>query len=73
MAEELIEEFNTHAPDGRTVRLYVYQDIIHAGTFQDPHATIPGLKRIETEDGDAVNYIDEQTFTLVVTGETLKL
>lgn len=72
MDEQLIEEFNTRDPQGGVVRLYVYQQIIRAGTFQDPHATIPGLKRIETEDGDAVNFIDDQTFVRVATGKTLK-
>lgn len=73
MAEQLIEEFDTRASDGRMERLYVYQQIIDAGTLDDPHATIPGLKRIETADGHAVNFVDDQTFTLVSTGETLKL
>lgn len=70
--EKLIEQFDTRAASGQVVRLYVYQQIIDAGTFQNPNATIPGLKRIETEDGDGVNYVDPQTYLRVATGETLK-
>lgn len=70
--EELIEQFDTRAPSGNLVRLYVYQEMIDAGTFQNPNATIPGLKRVETEDGDGVNYVDAQTYLRVATGETLK-
>ncbi len=70
--EELVEQFDVHAPGGQLVRPYVYQEMIDAGTFQNPNATIPGLKRVETEDGDGVNYVDEQTYFRIATGETLK-
>ena len=72
MKEKLVEQFNTRNRAGDLVRLYVYQEFVDAGNFDNPHATLPGMKRIETEDGDYVNYVDDQTYTVVSTGETLK-
>ena len=72
MDEQLINEFDTRAPDGRTVRLFEYEEIVPAGNMKNPNATIPGLKRLETEDGQSVNFVDDRTFTLVATGETLE-
>jgi hypothetical protein len=63
--ERLIEEFDVRTDAGQILRLYVYQDIIDAGSHDDPHATLPGLKRIVTGNGDPVNLIDEETFDLV--------
>ncbi|MEQ1509030.1 MAG: hypothetical protein ABL909_01350 [Sphingopyxis sp.] len=71
MAEKLVEQFDTRKANGQVVRLYVYQDMINAGTSDDPHATIPGMKRIETGQGQYVNFIDENTFKIVATDETL--
>jgi hypothetical protein len=67
--QELVDEFDVRTDAGTIVRLYIFQDIIDAGTFQDPHATIRGLKRIVTEDGDAVNFIDENHFHIVARRE----
>ena len=72
MTERLIEQFNTRNDNGDLVRLSVYQQVIDAGHYKDPHATIPGVKRIVTEDGEHVNFVDDETFTVVSTGETLK-
>jgi hypothetical protein len=71
MAETLVEQFDTRKANGQVVRLYVYQDMIDAGTFDNPHATLPGMKRIVTSQGQHVNFIDENTFKIAVTDETL--
>ena len=71
MAEKLVEQFDARNANGQVYRLYVYQDIIDAGTFDDPHATLPGMKRIVTGQGQHVNFIDDNTFKIVATDETL--
>ena len=72
MNERLVEQFDAHVTSGNTVRLYVYQDFIDAGSYDNPNATIPGLKRLVTAEGKHVNYVDDNTFKIVGTGETLK-
>jgi hypothetical protein len=67
--EKLIDQFEVVTGKGQQVRLYVYQEVTPAGSFGDPHATIPGLKRIEDEEGNGVNYIDDVTYELVASGE----
>ena len=71
MTEKLVEQFDTRKTNGQVVSLYVYQDMIDAATMDDPHATLPGMKRIVTSLGQYVNFIDEKTFKIVVTDETL--
>ncbi|HEX8400310.1 MAG TPA: hypothetical protein VF628_01250 [Allosphingosinicella sp.] len=70
--EEFVEMIATRDDNGETTYLRVYQHVTPAGTFQDPHATIKGLKRIETEAGDAVNYINPETYKVVTTGNILR-
>jgi hypothetical protein len=71
MAEKLVEQFDTRKANGQVVRLYVYQDVIDAGTRDDSHATLLGMKRIVTGQGQHVNFIDVNTFKIVVTNEAL--
>ncbi|MEA3031179.1 MAG: hypothetical protein QOG13_2504 [Sphingomonadales bacterium] len=66
---ELIDEFDVRTETGQVLRLFEFQDIINAGTKDDPHATIPGMKSIVTEDGREVNFIDENTFHIVSRGQ----
>jgi hypothetical protein len=71
MAEKLVEQFDARKANGQVVRLHAYQDMIDAGTHDDPYATLPGMKRFETSQGQAVNFIDDNTFKIVVTDEIL--
>lgn len=66
---ELVDQFDVRTASGQIVRLYTYQDIIPAGSFGDPNATIRGLSHIVTEDGEAVNFIDHDNFHIVARGE----
>lgn len=65
---ELVDEFDVRTETGQVVRLFEFQDIINAGTKDDPHGTIRGLKTLVTEDGHAVNFVDENRFHLVARG-----
>ena len=71
MSEKLVEQIDTRKANGQVVRLYVYQDVIDAGSMDDPHATLLGMKRIVTGQGQNVNFIDDNTFKIVVTNEVL--
>ncbi len=71
--EKLIAEFDVITDSGEVVRLYVYQDIISAGHYGDPHATIPGLKRVVDEYGTGVNVNeDDGSFYLFSKGQTAR-
>lgn len=71
MRKELIDEFSVRDAAGEPFSLYVYQEIVYAGTFNDPNAEIRGLARIVTEEGDPVNDLENGKFLRVSTGETL--
>lgn len=60
--EELIEEIDCVDDHGRSQIVYVYEEIIPAGHFKDPHATIKGMKRAQLENGQPVNYRGEDGF-----------
>lgn len=72
MRDTLVERFKARAPSGEVVELRIYQEWIDASSFDDPHAKIPGMKRIVDEDGMGVNYIDDNHFHWVVRGVDLE-
>ena len=55
---------------GNQHRVYVNQEWIDASSM-DGEAKIPGLKTIRLRDGTPLNFVDDQTFKNVVTGELL--
>jgi hypothetical protein len=59
-----IDRFEAKAKDGTIYEIIAYQAMIDAGTDK-----IPGMKKLVTSDGLAVNYIDDQTFKIVATNE----
>lgn len=66
--DELIDEFDVTTEIGELRRLYVFQDIIPAGSFGDPHATVRGLMRVEDEEGYAVNVTVAGEYEIVALG-----
>jgi len=61
-----IERFEARSDDGAyETTIIIYQKIIDAGTMQNPHATILGLREAHTIDGSACNIIDDDTFEVV--------
>jgi hypothetical protein len=56
--------------DGRAEELTVLVEIIDAGTLNDPHAEIQGLKRICTAAGDPVNRLEKGRYETLA-GEIL--
>lgn len=64
--------FRARTESGKEYIIIQYQEFISAATFDNPHAEIPGLKRLSTSDGFSVNYIDPTTFKIIGTGETVR-
>jgi hypothetical protein len=60
--------------DGSIIQVEEYQEFIDVTSFSDSAKRwAPGMKRLELEDGSAVNFIDERTFEIVESGERLAL
>ena len=56
---------------GKEWLVYEIQEVIAAGHMKDPHATIDGMKRLETEQGYHVNFVSEEKFHIVNLGVDL--
>lgn len=70
--ERLMAVHSMRDSNGNLVDVDEYQELIAAGSFGNPNATIPGLKRLEiSSNGLAVNFLDEGNFQIVQTGEIL--
>ena len=69
--EKLVHEFEATDADGNVYSLRVYQKFIDVSTSQNVGAVVPGMKRIVTDDGMAVNRLSEGEYEVVVTGVVL--
>lgn len=58
--------------DGNEYLIDVYIEIVGAGSFENPNATIEGMRTLKTRDGDSVNYLDKGKYQLVQTGVILE-
>ena len=65
-----METLTLYGEDGTQHRAFVHQERIDASSM-DGVASIPGMKTIRLQDGTPLNYVDDQTFKNVVTGELL--
>jgi hypothetical protein len=59
-----------YGEDGTHYRALVHQGRIDTSSM-DGVSSIPGLKTIRLQDGTPLNYVDDETFKNVVTGELL--
>jgi len=66
--EQLVEQFRVRTERGEVETLRIYQQIIPAGSFGNPNATIKGMMRVEDEDGNGVNRIDDDSYEIVARG-----
>jgi hypothetical protein len=70
--EERIGGYVCKDERGNTVKVYEYQEMIDATAHGDAERKyLPGLKRLQLENGHAVNKIDDATLQVVATGEKL--
>jgi hypothetical protein len=67
-----IRRFFAVADDGTEYVIVEHQEIIDAAHHGDKRAGLPGMKRLATLDGRAVNYIDSETFQIVETDEIVR-
>lgn len=58
------DKFVVITDSGQKYLVYEYTDFIDADTFQNPKATIHGLKEFQTFDGMAVNFIEEGSYMI---------
>lgn len=68
---ELIETF-TAVDDNGNLQVEVWQDVIDAGHYDDPNASIRGLKSAIMVDGQRLNSVDDNTFRFVSGGKQIK-
>jgi hypothetical protein len=66
---KLVDRSVFQAEDGEHFEVLTYQDVIDAGTYDNPHATIDGLKWLELPSGEKLNYVDEDTVRFVHRGQ----
>lgn len=57
--------------DGALHEIDEIQEYVDASTYKG-EAWIEGLKRLETASGGHVNYIDDNTFKIVATGQVIR-
>ena len=69
---EIVEQFDAKSDSGKVYHIVVRQSRVDMGSLDDPRASKPGVREFRTDDGDAVNMKDEQTFEIVHTGEIVK-
>ena len=66
-----IATFRAADAQGRSHTLHVYVEIIDAGTYENPGATIEGLRSVVTDDGAAVNRLEKGRYEIVTTRQIL--
>lgn len=72
--ERQTRRFRAQRENGEIVMIVEYQEFIDTTSLgSKAREWTPGLKRLELEDGGPVNFVDEHTFTIVTTGETVRI
>lgn len=66
-----IERFEAVSEAGQTYTIVCLQDQIDTSTVEG-HATIPMLKRFVTASGEVCSQVDDETFVVAQTNETLR-
>lgn len=69
----LVEKQRHHcrADDGSEHTIIEYQEIIESQTMTGHHS-VPGLKTLRDSRGRHCNFIDDDTFEIVETGQTVR-
>ena len=58
------DKFVVITDTGEKYLVYEYTDFIDADSFQNPKATIHGLKEFRTFDGKAVTFVEEGSYMI---------
>lgn len=67
---DIIESFWLYGKDGSPYWAHVYEDRINTSTLTGL-SSIPGARTARLQNGDYLNFVDENTFVNVATGELL--
>ena len=68
------EHTETHhclGSDGKQYSVLHLQEFIDASTLTDRDAVVPGLRKLQLPNGEAVSFIEEGKYVIVATGVTL--
>ena len=68
MWQHIGRSFRVRSADGQTFDVFEDVRIIEAGTFDDPSATVEGLKRFTTAEGHHVNRLSDNNFEILGVG-----
>ena len=68
----LVEEFQAVGDDGKSYEISVYQEFIDTSIMRNPNKRIPGMQEMTLGDGGHVNWIDENTFQIVSSGQIVR-
>ncbi len=58
MRDKVVGQFEAVDDSGDHYTVLEIQEYVSAANFDDPHAAVPGMKRMETSDGDEVIILD---------------
>lgn len=64
--KKMTDKFLVITDSGQKHLVYEYTNILDASSFENPNATMPGLKELRTSDGKAVNFVSEGVYKIVV-------
>ena len=67
---ELIDRIDANSDDGTKYEILVHQEMITMETMGETKV-LPGLKELTLTNGNHVNFVDNNTFEIVSTGERL--
>ena len=70
--EELIDRFDAASDDGDLFTVEVYQTVRTTRLLNGESRVTRGMKRLALSDGRDLNWIDAQTFKIVVTDEIIR-
>ena len=58
MQEDVVDQFKAEDDAGNRYTVLEIQEYEDAGNFDDPHARVPAMRRLETSDGEEVITMD---------------
>ena len=67
---DLLESFWLYGKDGAKHRAYIHQERVNASSLDGPDLIL-GPKTARLATGPALNFVDDNTFKNIVTGELL--
>ncbi len=66
-------KFDAFDDQGNRYAIVEYQELIESQALGRPPEWIKGMKRLELDDGSPVNFKDENTFEIVMSGVTVRV